>query len=168
MKVFIAGARAIKTLDSLVLDKLKIICEKKLDIIIGDCYGVDAAVQKFCAELSYSKVTIFASNGKVRNNLGNWSVYAVPVESSVKGFDFYRQKDIVMAENADYGFMIWDGKSKGTYQNIVTLLNLGKTVAVYQSQFKRVFQVKTNNEFDLLLPKPKKAISDMGQQLTLF
>ena len=36
-----------------------------------------------------------------------------------------------MAQAADCGFMIWDEKSRGTYQNILTLLEMEKKVLVY-------------------------------------
>ena len=31
-----------------------------------------------------------------------------------KDFHFHAAKDLAMAETADYGFMLWDGLSKGT------------------------------------------------------
>lgn len=93
---------------------------------MGDCYGVDTAVQDFFIRLSYNNVTVFASNGKARNNIGNWNVENIHVDSSVKGFDFYKQKDIAMANSADYGFVIWDGSSRGTLNNIINLINQNK------------------------------------------
>jgi len=38
-----------------------------------------------------------------------------------------------MVKDTDYGFMIWDTKSKGTLNNIVNLLREKKTVIVYVS-----------------------------------
>lgn len=46
----------------------------------------------------------------------------------MSGYEFYRQKDIVMAADCDCGYMIWDGVSKGTRQNIEDLKRLGKFV----------------------------------------
>lgn len=168
MKVFIAGARAVKILDSVAIDRLTTICKNQLDIIVGDCYGVDSAVQRFCANLPYNKVTVFASNGKVRNNIGHWPVQSIPVESSLKGFEFHRQKDIAMAKDANFGFMIWDGKSKGTYQNIITLLDMKKPVAVYLSQSKTLFRLKPDDDPSVLLVKTKTVPSGSEQQLSFF
>ena len=36
-----------------------------------------------------------------------------------------------MAEEADYGLMLWDGESRGTLTNIVDLVRQGKPVVVY-------------------------------------
>ena len=134
MKVFVGGAKAITTLPDPVIARLQTICERQYDILVGDCYGVDAAVQKFFANLGYNRVVVYASNAKARNNLGSWPVQCVPVAQGLTGFDFYRQKDIAMAEAADCGLMVWDGKSAGTRQNIRTLLELGKIVLVFNQR----------------------------------
>jgi hypothetical protein len=39
-------------------------------------------------------------------------------------------KDLHMAREADYGFMIWDGQSSGTLSNILELLEMGNKVLV--------------------------------------
>ena len=36
-----------------------------------------------------------------------------------------------MSEAADYGLMLWDGRSRGTLTNIVHLVREGKPVVVY-------------------------------------
>ena len=131
MKIFIAGARSIASTDSYICEKLESICERKHQIIIGDCYGVDAIVQQYLANKSYKDVTVYASNGKARNNVGRWNVNNVYVSPATPKHAFYRQKDISMAQDADFGFMIWDGISKGTAQNILTLAQQGKKVLVY-------------------------------------
>ena len=133
MKIFIAGPRAIRTLSNDVVDKLHSIYTKNYTVLVGDASGVDKAVQKYYSELNYSNVIVYASNGKARNNLGNWPVETVPVPSGTKGFEFYAAKDRAMANDADYGFMIWNGESKGTLNNMVNLLNDGKKVLVYLS-----------------------------------
>ena len=164
MKVFIAGAKAIKSLDDLAIKQLERICKKQHNILVGDCYGVDSAVQRFCLNLPYNNVTVFASNGKARNNLGGWKVENVPVASGVKGFDFYRQKDIAMAEAAECGFMIWDGKSKGTYQNIITLLEMKKKVLVYIVPKKLMIRPKISTDLKSSIKQPKA----INEQISLY
>jgi hypothetical protein len=41
-----------------------------------------------------------------------------------------------MAKNADYGFVLWDGKSPGSIENVITLLKGGKSALVYYSPDK--------------------------------
>lgn len=151
MKIFIAGARSVTSLSDTVKKRLYSIYEKNGDVLIGDCYGVDSAVQAFFSKLSYGNVIVFASNGKVRNNIGNWTVKNVPVESHIKGFDFYKQKDIAMADCADYGFMIWDGKSKGTLNNMINLIRQNKNILVYLSPFDKTVVIKNTEQLNALI-----------------
>ncbi len=131
MKIFIAGARSVKSLDASVQKKMMSIYQKGYDVLVGDCYGVDTSVQNFYYQLGYNNVIVFASNGKARNNVGRWNIHNVSVPSNVRGFDFYKQKDIAMANEADYGFMIWDGESRGTLNNIINLISQNKKVLIY-------------------------------------
>ena len=151
MKIFIAGARNIKSLDDNVKARLMSIYNNKHSVFVGDCYGVDTAVQNFFIKLNYDNVTVFANNGKARNNVGNWNVENVCVDSSVKGFDFYKQKDIAMANSADYGFMIWDGDSRGTLNNIINLVNQNKKVLVYTTLFHKMFVIGTMRQLNNLV-----------------
>jgi len=133
LQIFIAGPRAISSLTSEIESRLYSIYEKGLRVLVGDADGIDTAVQKYFSQMGYRNVIVYASNGKARNNLGNWTVKAVPVHDNVRGFDFYAMKDKAMANVADYGFMIWNGKSKGTFNNIMNLLNRNKKVLVYSN-----------------------------------
>ncbi len=45
-------------------------------------------------------------------------------------------KDLEMAKEPDYGFMIWDAKSSGTLSNILHLLEMEKKVLVYVGPLK--------------------------------
>ena len=84
---------------------------------------IDSSIQKFLQLKSYKNVTVFTSKGIARNNYGNWKIEKVEVAKNVTGFEFYAQKDLEMAEKANIGFMIWNGKSKGTFNNIINLLD---------------------------------------------
>lgn len=142
MKIFIAGARSVQHLDVTVKQRMMTIYQKGYNVLVGDCYGVDASVQKFYSELSYNNVIVYASNGKARNNIGNWNIRNITVPSYIRGFDYYKQKDIVMANEADYGFMIWNGKSYRTFNNIINLVNQNKKVVIYLTTQKRMVVIK--------------------------
>ena len=131
MKVFIAGPRAVSKLDNFVEERLYNIYNNNFTVLVGDASGVDKSIQNFYLNLKYKNVIVFASEGKARNNIGNWQVENVNVDEKLKGFDFYAQKDIAMAKNADYGFMIWNGKSKGTLNNVINLILNNKKVLIY-------------------------------------
>ena len=131
MKIFIAGPRAMRSLNGQVLERLQGILQKDYTILVGDANGADKAVQQYFAGRGYANVVVYATDGKARNNLGGWPVQAVDAPDGAKGFAFYAAKDRAMAQDADYGFMLWNGESKGTLNNIVNLLGYGKKVLVY-------------------------------------
>jgi hypothetical protein len=143
MKVFIAGPRAIFKLNPEVLERIDNIINNGFTILIGDANGVDKAVQNYCTDKHYSNVKIFASNGKARNNIGQWEVVKIDIENHIKGFDFYAAKDLAMAKEADYEFMVWNGKSKGTLNNIINLTLLDKKVLVYFTPDKEFYVLKS-------------------------
>ena len=140
MKIFIGGSKTINTLDENVKEKLQEIIKNKYDVLVGDCFGVDTAVQRFFYDNNYRNVTVYASGEDVRNNVGNFKVQYI--ETDKKGFEFYRQKDIAMAKEADCGLMVWDGKSRGTQHNVSDLTSQNKPCRVYFHEGKTAKYIK--------------------------
>ena len=139
MKIFIGGSRLVSALDNNIIEKLQFLCKNGYEILIGDCDGIDALAQKYLHETNYKNVTVFACNGKARNNLGKWEVKNVPTPQYLYGADYYKKKDIAMAEEADFGYMFWDGKSSGTAANIRELLKRNKRTYIYLTKTKEGF-----------------------------
>lgn len=174
MNVFIAGPRAISTLNNAVKERLSNIINQNFTVLVGDANGIDKQIQNFCHSLNYSNVKVFASNGKARNNIGKWDIEKVEVGSNIRGFDFYAAKDLALAKKADYGFMIWNGKSKGTLNNIYNLVKLNKRVLVYMTPDKQFYTICSLNDIENLInkeanvDKTKRDDSIKIDQLSLF
>lgn len=143
MKIFIAGPRSVKNLNKKVKERLEKIKSSNFTVLVGDASGVDKEIQTFFHTNRYANVKVFAANGKARNNVGYWDVKKIMVEPGVKGFNFYATKDLAMAKEADYGFMIWNGKSKGTFNNIINLIKLNKKVLVYLTSSRQFYTVNS-------------------------
>ncbi len=159
MKIFVSGPRAVKSLDKCVEERLDNIIKNKFTLLVGDAIGADKLTQQYMYSNQYDNVIVYASRGKARNNIGDWEVKEIKVKRNIKGFDFYAVKDIKMAEDADYGLMIWNGKSKGTLNNIINLTRLNKKVSVYLIPYKRFIVVRTIEE-------TKKIMLDCGTNAT--
>ena len=129
-KVFIGGSKNITKLDETVRQKLDELISENAEILIGDCRGADAMVQYYLNGKGYERVRVYASDGVVRINHGNWPTVDVQSHGE-KGYTYYQLKDIEMANDADEAFMIWDGKSRGTAFNIQKMKELGKNVEAY-------------------------------------
>jgi hypothetical protein len=150
--VFLSGSRAISRLNQEIRERLAGITSQSFDILIGDANGADKALQNFLKENNYANVTVYCSGGHCRNNIGQWQTYNVEVPAGSKGRDFYTQKDRLMAQIADYGFVLWDGKSPGSIENVINLLKGGKSALVYFSPDKEFVSVGS-------LPKLKRLLA---------
>lgn len=131
-KVFIAGSRGLSRLNKDVRCRIDKIVDKGLMVIVGDANGVDKAVQRYLSNRHYSNVMVFCMERGCRNNMGDWPTRVITAaDPSRRNFAYYSTKDRVMVEEADYGLMLWDGRSRGTLTNIVHLVRQGKPVVVY-------------------------------------
>ena len=130
MKVFISGSISIKDLPSVAIKKINSFIENGDTILIGDAYGIDLIVQKYLTINKYSDVMVYYAGNIIRNNYNNWSTFNIKALNEEKGRELYILKDKQMSIDADFGLMIWDGKSKGTLNNIKMMKNLSKPFIV--------------------------------------
>lgn len=161
-KVFIGGSRNIRKLSSSVTARIDNIIERKFIILVGDAYGADTCIQRYLAEKQYENVVVFHAGHVCRNNIGNWETRAVPANFNQKGFEFYAVKDFEMARASDYGLMIWDAISKGTLNNVLNLLNEGRTVLVFFAPDQSFHTIRNPKTLSSLLLKCSE------QALTIF
>lgn len=149
-KIFIGGSRKISRLNAEVNHRLDRICEKELHVMVGDANGADKAVQSYFKSKNYDFVEVFCAGKACRNNVGRWPTRKISADN-LKGFDFYAAKDRVMAVEADYGLMIWDGESIGTLMNVVRLIRERKSVAVFVSPARKFIDIHDAEEFRYFL-----------------
>ena len=88
-----------------------------------------------------------------RNNVGTWPTLQVAAPKGARGFDYYSLKDRAMADAAEYGLMLWDGKSKGTINNVLNLSRGNKLVVVYVAPAKTFQTVRSAEDLRVLLAK---------------
>ncbi len=166
--VFVSGSRKISRLNKEIRDRLQNVVDKRFAVIIGDANGADKALQKHFSEIQYKNVIVFCSGNSCRNNLGNWNIKRVFVEPKLKGREFYTQKDKEMAAEADYGFVLWDGKSPGSINNIMELLKNNKKSLVYFSPDKEFYSVsKLEDARKLLARCDQKSLNEISKKVKL-
>jgi hypothetical protein len=166
--VFLSGSRKISRFGAEVRRRMDNMVENRLTIVAGDANGADKAMQSYLAELGYDDVTVYFVGDAPRNNVGHWPTRNVVVEEGLSGRDFYAQKDREMAKIADFGFVLWDGKSSGSVQNMLSLVTENKTVVVYFAPEKQFYNFKTQNELvELLVRCDDVTLDDIGRKITL-
>lgn len=152
-KVFIAGSRQIARLPAEVRSRIDTMVEKGFQILVGDANGADKAVQRYLADKAYPNVLVHCMENHCRNNVGTWPTFQVAAPQGARGFDYYSLKDCAMADAAEYGLMLWDGKSKGTINNVVNLSRRNKLVVVYVAPAKNFQTVRSAEDLKDLLAK---------------
>jgi len=65
-------------------------------------------------------------------------------------------KDIEMAKKANFGFMIWDGKSAGTLNNVIQLIKQNKKVVIYFTPENTFINIANIEDIMSLINKCKK------------
>jgi adenine-specific DNA-methyltransferase len=135
--------------------------------LVGDANGADKATQKYLYDHKYKNVNIFCSGEKCRNNLSEWKTHSINVPRNIKGFQFYAAKDREMALHADYGLMIWDGKSVGTILNILRLMQAGKKSVLINVPEKRTVTFRNMSDWKNFLTKCSvDLIKDLSTRVT--
>lgn len=129
--IFIGGSRDIVDLPDPVVERIASIVTAEHGILVGDAPGADTEVQALLTGHGYEHVGIFCANKEPRNNLGDWAVYTVPPPQGAHGFAAQAEKDREMVRRADYGLMIWDGESPGTFLNVLRLAMAEKPCVTY-------------------------------------
>ena len=132
MKIFISGSKSISKLPELAKIFIDQFIENNDEILVGDCYGVDAVVQKYLDSKGYSNVTIYCSSETPRNNFVTGAKVRSCAEAAkgLTGRAFQYVKDIQMAQDCDQALMVWNGKSKGTAENIRRIKELKKSYRI--------------------------------------
>jgi probable addiction module antidote protein len=165
--VFIGGSRHVSRLSQEVKERLRNVTDLKAHILVGDANGADKAVQKFLHDDGYPHVTVYCSGHDCRNNLGGWPTENIEATPEAKGFHFYAAKDRVMARKADYGLMIWDGKSPGTVLNILRLVQSGKKALLLNVPEKTTVTFKSPLDWERFITQANSTLrSDLGKRAT--
>jgi hypothetical protein len=161
--VFIGGSRAVSRLNEIIRGQLDDLIQKRCTILIGDANGADRAVQQHFAERGYRNVVVYCMD-RCRNNVGNWELEPISSDSGKRDFSYFARKDLAMAREARCGVMLWDGKSKGTLNNIYNLLHDRKKVLVYLSTSKEFRKLSDQADLDVLLSQCNREQVDLANR----
>jgi adenine-specific DNA-methyltransferase len=158
--IFIGGSRHSATIPASIARRIDSIMERVHDVIVGDAPGADAAVQRYMQASSYRPVIVFCSGRQCRNNLGAWSTRQITPPADARGFQFYAAKDRAMAQSADFGLMLWDGRSIGTLANTMRLTQAGKATVLFDASRGQTFNIRTFEQWNDFAATISRALLD--------
>ena len=74
-----------------------------------------------------------------------------------------------MADDCNYGLMIWDTKSTGTLSNAIELLKKGKNSLVFVNKEKIFIKIKSLSDLEILISyMSDSALTKADKKLGLF
>jgi len=150
-QVFISGSIQIKQIDNKVRSRIDNILDQGYGIIVGDANGVDYAVQEYLKQKDAESVVVYCSGDQPRNNVGRWETRRVLTDNKQGTVAYYTAKDIKMADDCDYGLMVWNAESTGTLSNVIRLLNRNKNSLVYMNNTQEFLTISNaSNVYSLL------------------
>ncbi len=143
MKVFVSGSKNVSAFDNEILKVLNRIVENNHEILVGDCDGVDASIQRYMQEKSHTNITVYFVGSEPRNAQEPFKQRKVDTFGKLTPYEYYQQKDIQMTRDADVGFVIWDETSKGSRDNIQRLIQMDKPVVIYSTKRNKLLRMKS-------------------------
>jgi hypothetical protein len=96
--VFISGSISIRALPIPVTDRLDVILDRKLPVLIGDALGVDAAAQHHLAMWGARDVTIFCSSPAPRHSAADWPIRRIRTDCPPGTRAWHSAKDREMSQ----------------------------------------------------------------------
>lgn len=169
MKVFLGGSIRLNALPNSVKQLITEEISRGRSFAVGDAAGIDLAFQQFLKNQSVRALTVFHSD-ILRNNIGNWPTEFVHSDLKSSGKDKFTVKDRKMANLADCGIMVWDGKSAGTLANVLDLLQQKKPCQIFLSPRGRLYLVTTLQELDEILRSEdyREVLGEANKRLEKF
>lgn len=150
-KVFISGSISIKKLPIEVINSIKKIIENKIQILVGDADGIDTLIQDFCLNENYTNLIVYSISAIPRYKASNEFKFKhiFPDEKIKKERARQQEKDTAMTLDSEFSFVVWDGKSKGSYANLIRALENNKKIKIYDNTAKYFFEQSKINKTEI-------------------
>jgi len=149
--VFISGSISIKKLPQEVINSIKKIIDNKIQILVGDADGIDTLIQNFCLSKNYTNLTVYSISAIPRYKASDEFNFKhiFPDENIKKERARQQEKDKAMTLDSEFTFVIWDGKSKGSYANLLRALENNKKIKVYNNIDKKFLEQSKINKTEI-------------------
>lgn len=137
--VFVSGSISLKTLPEEVIKSFDKIISQNIHVYVGDADGIDTLTQNYFASKNYINVTVCTIKEHPRNLASNhFNIQQVNYDKSVKSHREQQTfKDKFMTTHTEYSFIVWDGKSKGSFANIKRAFEQEKKLKIYYVKLDR-------------------------------
>jgi hypothetical protein len=158
----------IKKINTEVLERINNVIELGYQVLVGDADGVDTSIQNYLLEKKAKSVLVYCTGDQPRNNIGKWPVNRIQTKYSPGTRAYFTAKDLEMAEDCDYGLMIWDTKSTGTLSNGIELLKRDKKTLVFVNKERKFIKVKSVSDLEDLISYMSESAKEKADKKIRF
>lgn len=131
-KIFISWSMSIKKLPPKIEKTLDLLIEKKYKILVWDAIWIDELIQDFFCKKNYFYVFIYSISDPRVYKTEKFKNIKVKINENIKDLrERQSQKDIFMTDQSDVSLVIWDWKSKWSYNNIIRLIEKNKEIQIF-------------------------------------
>lgn len=131
-KIFISWSMSIKRLPLKIEKTLDLLIEKKYKILVWDAIWIDELIQDFFCKKNYFYVFVYSISDPRIYKTEKFKKIKVKINENIKDLrERQSQKDIFMTEQSDVSLVIWDWKSKWSYNNIIRLIEKNKEIQIF-------------------------------------
>ena len=134
MKVFLFGSMGLGSIPAEVekqLEDIIKITSGDVEFIVGDAPGIDTAFHMILSRIGAASKTKVYCTDYVRNNKFDFKVEMFDGGDLI-GRELFEAKDRHMINDCDFAICVWNGESKGTFNNISILKVNDKPVYIYR------------------------------------
>lgn len=131
-KIFISWSMSIKKLPPKIEKTLDLLIEKKYKVLVWDAIWIDELIQDFFCKKNYFYVFIYSISDPRVYKTEKFKNIKVKINENIKDLrERQTQKDIFMTDQSDVSLVIWDWKSKWSYNNIIRLIEKNKEIQIF-------------------------------------
>ncbi len=156
MKIFICGYKGLKTITDSARTRLQDLSEQGHAFLSRKLEHSDEIIQTYLADIGCKNVTIYSmkdNHDDVREEWSSKKVNSRDQHEVRNPYYHFDDRDSVMADDAEAGFIFWDKKDVMTFLNIVNLLLMGKPVDISLDDENAVCKMDSIEAFRALLPE---------------
>lgn len=123
---------SIKKLPPKIEKTLDLLIEKKYKVLVWDAIWIDELIQDFFCKKNYFYVFIYSISDPRVYKTEKFKNIKVKINENIKDLrERQTQKDIFMTDQSDVSLVIWDWKSKWSYNNIIRLIEKNKEIQIF-------------------------------------
>lgn len=169
MKYFICGYKKLDQLPDCAKNLLCELSDSGHEFLIRKLDRSDELIQICLTVFGSRNVTVYSLKNKPDDIRDGWSCRQVKTRGNGhrwhNPYHHFDDRDLVIAQDADAGIVVWDRRDVMTFLNIVNLLLYKKPVDIVLTDDNTIFKADSIESFRTILPEKNEAYTTTWAKL---